>query len=402
MFLLTHLIFKTTETNRPIHLGILLIVVPSLLTAIVAPHWTSYLKTAAVVFSTFYLTLTSSIVIYRLSPLHPLARHPGPLLCRVSKFYMAFLSLGGKQHIYYTRLHERYGDVVRIGCSAAGPNELSIRDINAIGPIMGPHGFPKGPFWDGRIAASDTKALIALRDSTEHTRRRKPWTRAFNTAALKGYEEIIIKRCTQFVEGVDAEKGAADLSKWISFFTFGGGVEMMRDGDVDGLWHLLEAGQKTSVFMTHVPWFGQLCMGLPGLAEDIKAFIEHSKRCAIERATHGSEYKDLFYHIMNEGGEDADPTTIEEAVSDGAVAIIAGADTTSSVLANFIYFLLVNPQSYKRVQSEIDTLGDEIMDFGKQARLPYLTAALNESLRLYPPVLSGSQRHVDTGTVIGD
>lgn len=30
-------------------------------------------------------------------------------------------------------------------------------------------------------------------------------------------------------------------------YSFGGGSEMMRDGDVDGLWHLLEAGQRFEI-----------------------------------------------------------------------------------------------------------------------------------------------------------
>ncbi|KAG6848263.1 hypothetical protein H0H93_001760, partial [Arthromyces matolae] len=357
--LITHVIFKRTETQKLIHLAILLLGTPAFLTVLVARHSSSLLRAVLVAFPTFWAVLSASIVFYRLSPFHPLAKYPGPILCRASKLYIAFLSLGGKQYTYYQRLHDQYGDVVRIG-----PNELSIRDVNAIGPIMGPQGFPKGPFWDGRIPEVETtRALIALRNKMEHTRRRRPWTRAFNTSALKGYEDIITKRCVQFVDGVGEEKGAADMSKWISYFTydfmndfaFGGGTEMMRDGDVNGLWHLLEAGQRSAIFMSHVPWFGRFCMRFPSLAKDLKAFRAHAKQCAIARRQRGSDYKDLFYHIMNEGGDAADPPTMMEAVSDGAVpvysfsnvdcapntedaigglAILAGADTTSSALAN--------------------------------------------------------------------
>jgi len=94
--------------------------------------------------------------------------------------------------------------------------------------------------------------LIAIRDISEHTRRRRPWTRAFSTSALKGYEALVIKRVTQLVDTLAAQKDTVDLSQWISFFAydimsdlaFGGGSEMMVEGDVSGLWHLLEAGQK--------------------------------------------------------------------------------------------------------------------------------------------------------------
>ncbi|KAG5730825.1 Cytochrome P450 67, partial [Termitomyces sp. T112] len=354
---------------------------------------------------TFWATLGASIVVYRLSPFHPLAKYPGPLLCRVSKMYMAFLSLGGKQHTYYLQLHEQYGDIVRVG-----PNELSICDAAAIAPMMGPQGLPKGPFWDGRIPeAETTKPMIALRDKAEHTRRRRPWTRAFSTAALKGYEEIITKRCVQLADAVGQQSGAVDMAKWISFFTydfmndlaFGGGTEMMQEGDVNGLWHLLEAGQKNAIFMSHVPWLGALFLQFPNLAKDLKAFREHAKKCAIARKKRGSPHKDLFHHLIDEDGVASIPPTVVEVVSDGGLAIIAGADTTSSAITNLVYFLLTNPNTYKRLQEEIDTLGDNVMDYAKQAHLPYLTAALNESLRLYPPILSGSQRYTETGKAIG-
>lgn len=67
------------------------------------------------VFGLFWLTLASSILVYRLSPWHPLANYPGPLICKITKFHLAFLSLKGKQHIYYVKLHQKYGDVVRVG-----------------------------------------------------------------------------------------------------------------------------------------------------------------------------------------------------------------------------------------------------------------------------------------------
>lgn len=63
----------------------------------------------------FYVSLITSIVIYRLSPWHPLARYPGPLLCRISKLYWAILTQNGRQYEMLGELHKKYGDIVRIG-----------------------------------------------------------------------------------------------------------------------------------------------------------------------------------------------------------------------------------------------------------------------------------------------
>ncbi|KAG6864469.1 hypothetical protein C0991_009303 [Blastosporella zonata] len=153
--------------------------------------------------------------------------------------------------------------------------------------------------------------------------------------------------------------------------------------------------------MSHVPWLGALFLRYPNLAKDLKAFREHAKKCAIARKKRGSPHKDLFHHLIDEDGVSTNPPTVPEVVSDGGLAIIAGADTTSSAITNLIFFLLSNPNAYRRLQAEIDTLGDNVMDYAKQAHLPYLNAALNESLRLFPPVLSGSQRYAENALAIG-
>jgi hypothetical protein len=108
------------------------------------------------IFSLFWSTLATSILVYRVSPWHPLAKYPGPLLCKLTKFYLAYLCLDGKQYLYYDELHRKYGDVVRIGqsyilhtlnslSSFVGPNELSIRNVDSVAPLLGPNGCQKGP-----------------------------------------------------------------------------------------------------------------------------------------------------------------------------------------------------------------------------------------------------------------
>ena len=109
-----HLIFKQTETRQLLWLFVLLLAIPLCLTLLYLPHAGS-IQAAVKVFTLFWLTLATSILVYRISPWHPLAKYPGPLICKLSKFRLAYLCLGGKQFLYYTELHRKYGDVVRIG-----------------------------------------------------------------------------------------------------------------------------------------------------------------------------------------------------------------------------------------------------------------------------------------------
>ena len=77
------------------------------------------------------------------------------------------------------------------------------------------------------------QSLIALRRVHEHARRRKPWSRAFNTNAIKGYEPIVHKRALQLVSILErksasraqfdgatiTEDQALNLAGWLSYFT---------------------------------------------------------------------------------------------------------------------------------------------------------------------------------------
>ena len=44
---------------------------------------------------------------------------------------------------------------------------------------------------------------------------------------------------------------------------------------------------------------------------------------------------------------------MRDVIADGAVAMIAGADTTSSALASLFYYMLCNPEHYKRLIGSI-------------------------------------------------
>lgn len=86
--------------------------------------------------------------------------------------------------------------------------------------------------WEARRVPGRTISLVALQDRDEHQRRRKPWNRAFSTASVKGYEEMLEFRVKQLVEELNkrAERRAkagdkvtkgetVDLSGWLSHFS---------------------------------------------------------------------------------------------------------------------------------------------------------------------------------------
>ena len=51
-------------------------------------------------------------------------------------------------------------------------------------------------------------------------RRRRPWNRAFNTAAMKEYTVFIRTHAQELSDALASRQGqVVDLAEWISFFT---------------------------------------------------------------------------------------------------------------------------------------------------------------------------------------
>ncbi|KAH8108260.1 high nitrogen upregulated cytochrome P450 monooxygenase 2 [Phellopilus nigrolimitatus] len=360
-------------------------------------------------FVLFYLALATSIVVYRLSPWHPLARYPGPLFAKVSKFWDC-------NHVYHKQLHDRYGPYVR-----TGPNELSVADASAIPDILGADGLTKGPIWSGRIRPGTTPPLIAIRTAHEHARSRKPWNRAFNTAGIKGYEPIIMRRALQLVGELEKRKPEVDLASWFIFFAtdfmgdmaFGGGFELMREGGAKGVFTMLQAAfdiHLTIAFrplavLQHLPWLSYLFFSIPSLAGNIDRFRSFCSEKVRIRLRNGSLLKDLFSYLVSnillEIFSERRPAEAE-IISNGALAVVAGSDTTSSTLGGIFYYLLTHQSDYMRLQKEVDSVfppgeGDPF-DSAKLNEMEFLNAVINESMRLQPSLATSLQRAPEAGS----
>jgi hypothetical protein len=101
---------------------------------------TSLSTASFLAFTSHYALILLFTAAYRLSSFHPLAAYPGPVLPRLSKWYAACVSQRGDVHHWIRDLHEEFGDIVRVG-----PNELSIRDADAVPALLDYNGLPKGP-----------------------------------------------------------------------------------------------------------------------------------------------------------------------------------------------------------------------------------------------------------------
>ena len=73
---------------------LLLVGAPALPCYFLAPYSNTRALGALLSYAIFYVSLASSIVLYRISPVHPLAKYPGPLIGKVSKGWLIYLITG--------------------------------------------------------------------------------------------------------------------------------------------------------------------------------------------------------------------------------------------------------------------------------------------------------------------
>jgi cytochrome P450 len=95
----------------------------------------------------------------------------------------------------------------------------------------------------------------------------------------------------------------------------------------------------------------------------------------------------LIFLQADEAGVEKQKPTFEESAADGIVAIIAASDTVASTMCSLVWFLLSNPEYYRRVQQELDSVfvdGDDPFEVSKHQELHFLSACMSvDSLSHY-------------------
>ncbi|PLB49781.1 putative cytochrome P450 alkane hydroxylase [Aspergillus steynii IBT 23096] len=79
--------------------------------------------------------------------------------------------------------------------------------------------------------------------------------------------------------------------------------------------------------------------------------------------------------------------------------LLAGRDTTASLLSNMFFMLAKHPHVWAKLQEEIATLDGRIPTYSQLRNLTYLKYCMNESLRLHP-VVPANSRVAMTDTVL--
>jgi len=350
--------------------------------------------------------------------LHPLKDFPGPTYMRATRLGYIFHSLRGTLPFDMLALHKQYGDVVRIS-----PNELAFAHVASWQEIQGHRSkgqaeFRKSEGFYRVIKERPTDIINAGRE--EHSMLRRTLANGFSDKGLREQQPLITKYIDLLIKRLheNCQNGEVllDISKWYNWTTFDvigdlafgepfGCLEASTDHPwVELFFKMARAGaalQALSMF----PRVRELLLKLvPGSvrAEATKhEVLSHAK--LQRRMEGGKERPDLINGLVARREEWN--ITDKQIAANAGILVIAGSETTATLLAGVTYYLMKNPEALKKVTDEVRSAfkSEDEISFTSISELPYLIACLTEGLRIYPPVAVGLPRVVpEGGATIGD
>ncbi|KAJ4213738.1 hypothetical protein NW759_010735 [Fusarium solani] len=360
----------------------------------------SMLSSQLASFTAVAVTLSLTIAFYLLlrcayyAFFHPLAKVPGPKLYAASSLPYYLHLLRGDWHQSLKEMHDRYGPVVRFA-----PTDISFITATALKQIYGHKSsldatFVKDPPFYQRGLKDPT---IINANHEDHKRFRRLLSHAFSEKALRSQEDILKLYIDKFINRLaqQAHDGVAvDLVSWYNFATF----DLIGDLSFGEPFGCLDSGGYhpwVRLVFQHVKAIPYrqiaqyLNMGFlvpyltpKRLVKGSKQHLQLSRETAMKRVASTTDRADFISYILRHNDE--------KGMSDGEIAanshilILAGSETTATLLSGVTFQLLTNKSKLDKLVSEIRSSFDAEDDITLERvnQLSYLLAVLNEGLRI--------------------
>ncbi|TEY39982.1 hypothetical protein BOTCAL_0444g00040 [Botryotinia calthae] len=346
---------------------------------------------------------------------HPLKSYPGPKLWAATRIPMSYWKLRGALPYRIKELHDQYGEAVRVA-----PNFLDYNSSVAWEDI---YGFVKDHHKQNflkdsreRSILQDKGANIITASGDDHRRFRRLQSHVFSDKALISQEPLIQDYARQFISGLIkfsslAPDNSIDIGKWYNFATFdligdlafGEPFDCVKTGETHHWIHLIFQVLEIMPFISELkryPIFGALGFFL--VPKDMGNQLQHHEQLAKEKAYRRldtpRDKPDFMSYIIKHNDTEKGMTR-EEIGANASILIIAGSETTASLLNGLTCYLLRFPTALQNLALELRSTfqTQEDITLHALASCKYLNAVLEEGLRMYPPVPSTLPRVVPKG-----
>ncbi|HKW21742.1 MAG TPA: cytochrome P450 [Ktedonobacterales bacterium] len=250
-------------------------------------------------------------------------------------------------------------------------------------------------------------------DGAMHRRQRRLVQPAFHRKRVEGYAEIMTSQTVEMLHGWHVGD-EIDFAARLRELTLRIIIKALFDLD------LAEEGTRLSrIFATVVDaqpsGFGTMLppalLGLPFMPGHAARETVHAAGADLDafvygliasRRAEGVDRGDVLSMLLEARDEDGQPLGEVEIRDQAMTLIAAGHETTFTALSWTIDLLSRWPEAYARLRAEVaDVLGGSVPGAADLARLPYLDAVIQESLRLRPPAWSINRTPMEPITLEG-
>ncbi|KAL1796932.1 hypothetical protein ACET3X_005472 [Alternaria dauci] len=302
-------------------------------------------------------------------------------------------------------------------------------DIYGYGSKTGPGSAPPKHWPRYGTNPNGVAALLQESDDAKHARVRRIFSPAFSERAIKQQEPLFTKYIDDLVQIlkdgiVSSTTGTAtyDLVKLYSFttfdvmsdLTFGEPLHMLKTGTYDPwvgtILGFMKATLRMNLSNAHYPLAAKFLKPITTalFSKTRSRLFDTNVKRVTKRLEKGRQSKigvDLWDLVLNQEEMGKQGLSRKEMDSNATTFMVAGTETTATLLAGLTYLLLKHPECQTKLVKEIrSTFQDEAkINMEAIAKLPYLKACISEAFRLYPPVAVGlpHQTPSDGSTVCG-
>ena len=239
-----------------------------------------------------------------------------------------------------------------------------------------------------------------------YRRQRKLMAPCFQPRHIASYSETIVRYAKRLMQ--EWEDGAViDIDHAMFRFTMSIVGKVLFDTDflseTDALGAAINTGLAHAVRTLSSPFMLPLSIPTPynqRVRQATRLLETRLFQMIEERRQHPDDRNDLLSHLLQARDDEGQPMSDQQVIDECVTLFTAGHETTAAALAWTWYLLCEHPQSYQKLQQEVDQeLQGRLPTFEDLPRLPYCLHVFKETMRLYPPA-SGILRESLHATVI--
>ncbi|KAL1990476.1 hypothetical protein VTN49DRAFT_6315 [Thermomyces lanuginosus] len=346
------------------------------------------------------------LAIYRLY-FHPLAKFPGPKLAAITHLYEFYFNIikDGMFIWEIQRMHEQYGPIVRIT-----PHELHIKDPSFYDEIYAPAS-RKREKYSGFVAHFGTPSSMVTTISHEHHRmRRAPLNNYFSKRSVVRLEPLIQENIGKLLRRFEKARETGTIIRLdgaftaltmdiISHYSYGKSYRYLDEDDFHIEWKIAVAeASANGALLRHFPIMLAISKSMPqwllrksnpraAVLLDIQHMVREQSKESLANSSKPKpdNEKTIFDALCDPNLLPPEERTLDRLQDEGQILLAAGSETTANTLTVIAFHLSDKKHLLETLREELKTVlptPTSTASWTELEKLPYLTAVINEGLRL--------------------